>query len=159
MDYFETVVRQYLRSDPSVFVNTDFALVLNRTGEARHEHVRIDALAVDFEQRTVFLCEITSARNIGDLAERIMKLRNDWRGYCGALVREAHVPADWPVRLWAFVPAHAEKVVRSLAHGLPLSVTALEDIAPCKPSYGKTGKTARSSLALAVSLRPPALAG
>lgn len=145
MDFLDPVVRQHLRSDPSVFVSTDFVLALDRGG-SRPDHVRLDALAVAFERRTVFLCEIASARKLGALAERIMQLRNDWKGYCAALVREAHVPADWQVRLWVFVPSQSEKVVRSLAHGLPLDVTSVHVGIPLARSREPFGESVRSGL-------------
>lgn len=67
MDYFQSVVLDYIRADRAVFVNPECCIQLvdklNPDDLGPHSHWHCDAVAVDLRNKKVFLCEITSLRN------------------------------------------------------------------------------------------------
>jgi hypothetical protein len=145
MDYFQGVVTEFLRADRAVFVNTECCIQLNpgenpdRTGP----HWFCDAVAVNFRERRVYLCEITYSKSLSALNKRLADWAADWGLLQVALVRDCHVPGVWPVQPWLFVP-HAlqmplkEKLARISSIGMgsdrmPIPrTTDLEEVAPWK---------------------------
>jgi hypothetical protein len=106
MDYFQGVVTEYLRANLSTFVNTECLLQLDphtdTPGKGRHWYC--DAVAVNFRERAVYLCEITYSTTMNALLTRLGAWRSNWAGIKDALVRDCGIPPDWTVRPWVFVP-------------------------------------------------------
>lgn len=106
MDYYQGVVTDYLRADRAVFVNTECCIQLHESPnpDSSGPHWYCDAVAVDFKSNTVFLCEVSYARDLGALLRRLREWRAQWPEVRAALARDCRVPAHWPVRPWVFVP-------------------------------------------------------
>jgi hypothetical protein len=119
VDYYQGVVLDYLRMDRAVFVNPECCIQLTG-GEtpAKGEHWYCDAVAVDFGGKhdppkpTVFLCEISYAKGLATLINRLQQWARHWDKVCEAVRRECSVWEDWPIRPWLFVPeGSVEKLV------------------------------------------------
>jgi hypothetical protein len=119
MNYYESVVVDYLRADRSLFVNTECCIQLieadNPDTLGPHSHWYCDAVVADFERSSVFLCEITYSATLQALLTRLRAWNENWRTVLDALVRDSHLPSKWPVRPWLFVP---EGSVELLLKGL-----------------------------------------
>jgi hypothetical protein len=110
MNYYESVVIDYLRADRALFVNTECCLQVNQADnpDKSGPHWYCDAVAADFRSKTVFLCEISYGSQLSDLTKRLKGWHENWKGVCRALVRDSFLPEPWPVRPWLFIP---EKLV------------------------------------------------
>ena len=117
MDYYQGVVVEYLRADRSVFVNTEFCLQLNGAGnpDSSGPHWYCDALAVNLKEQVVYLCEISYSRSLGTMLKRLADWNRHWDAVQLALTRDAHIPGNWPVRPWLFIP---ERCVNTALKGL-----------------------------------------
>jgi hypothetical protein len=117
MDYYQGVVSDYLRADRSIFLNTEFCLQKNAAAnpDGSGPHWYVDAVAVSFRERRIYLCEITYAKGLSALLKRLSGWNEHWADIRAALIRDAALPAEWPVRPWLFVP---EALVPSLASKL-----------------------------------------
>ena len=106
MNYYESVVIDYLRADRALFVNTECCIQLNEgdNPDLSGPHWYCDATAVDFRNKCVFLCEISYSRQLADLTKRLKSWHDSWDLVCLALSRDSCLPEDWPVRPWLFVP-------------------------------------------------------
>ena len=93
MDYYETVMTHYLRSDRAVFVNTECCIQLNESGNPDVGGPRwyCDAVAADFRSKTIFLCEISYSKGLVSLTKRLRGWHDDWAGVCFALTRDSHL--------------------------------------------------------------------
>lgn len=140
MNYYESVVVDYLRADRSVFVNTECCIQLNPgdNPDTSGPHWYCDAAAVDFRSQTVFLCEISYSAQLADLTKRLKGWHENWTAVRQALVRDSHVPESWPVRPWLFVPekliSHLCERMRQVTNGGSLNftprITPLEMVQP-----------------------------
>jgi hypothetical protein len=106
LNYYESVVIDYLRSDRSVFVNTECCIQLNSGAnpDTSRLHWYCDAIAVDFRNSHVFLCEISYSSQLKDLTKRLKGWHEKWAKVCDAVRRDCALPESWPVRPWLFVP-------------------------------------------------------
>ena len=143
MDYYQGVVVDYLRADRAVFVNTECCIQLNAGPgpDKGGTYWYCDAVAIDFRNHEIFLCETSYAEKLGALIERLRKWSASWEGVCTALVRDCKVPENWPIRPWLFVP---QRSVESLAECLQQlksadgsaifrpRITSLESVQPWK---------------------------
>ena len=73
MDYYESVMVHYLRSDRAVFVNTEACVQLNASANPDNSgpHWYCDAIAADFRSKTVFLCEVSYSKGLPSLTKRL----------------------------------------------------------------------------------------
>lgn len=117
MDYFESVVIEYIRADRSMFVNTQCCIQINdgENPDTSGPHWYCDAIAVDFKSKYIFLCEITFSDPPNSLLKRLSSWESEWLGLSKALVRDSNLPIDWPIRPWLFIP---EKLVPKVLTGL-----------------------------------------
>jgi hypothetical protein len=142
MDYYQGQVVEYLRSDRAIFVNTECCIQLNPAANPKgREHWYCDAVACDFRDATVFLCEVSYSKQLSSLMKRLREWHQHWDLLREALKRDSCVPHTWTIRPWLFVPDH---LVPTLIKGLTqitgdLSslrfgprVTTLEAIQPWK---------------------------
>ncbi len=106
MDFYENVMAHYLRSDRATFVNLECCIQLNQAAnpDASGPHWYCDAVAVDFRNKAVFLCEISYSKGLHSLTKRLREWHEDWEKICYALVRDSFLSKEWPVRPWLFVP-------------------------------------------------------
>lgn len=104
MDYYESVVINYLRADRAVFVNTECCIQLNPGNpDTSGPHWYCDAVAVDFKQECIFLCEISYSAQLSDLVKRLKAWHEKWTELCNALKDGCALPKSWQVRPWLFV--------------------------------------------------------
>jgi hypothetical protein len=106
MDYYQGVVIEYLTADRAVFVNAECCIQLNEADnpDTSGPHWYSDAVACDFRDHTIFLCEITFSTTLGALTKRLSGWHGHWDGVKTSLLRDSHLPRDWTVRPWLFVP-------------------------------------------------------
>jgi hypothetical protein len=149
MDYYESVVIAYLRSDRALFVNTECCIQISpghNPGKGTHWYC--DAVGADFRSKTVFLCEISYSLQLAALIKRLKTWHKNWDGIRAALARESVLPKDWPVRPWLFVPETCvPKLVTRLSqigNGTPEftpRITPLEMVQPwCYCSWDRVGE-------------------
>ena len=141
MDYFQGVVTEYLRADRAVFVNTECCIQLNpgANPDTSGPHWYCDAVAVNFRDESVSLCEVSYSQSLGALIKRLEGWSANWSKLREALIRDCAIPATWQVRPWLFVPADRQ---RKLAQKLPKLIvdggmphpliTTLESVVPWK---------------------------
>jgi hypothetical protein len=141
MDFYQGVVVDYLRADRAMFVNTQCCIQLNESQnpDTSGPHWYCDAVAVDFRDEAVFLCEISYAQRLGSLLERLKEWAQNWDGICESLARDCKLPTGWEVRPWLFVPAHSIQLLEqrlsqmTKADGSPAfnaRITPLESVQP-----------------------------
>ena len=105
MDYFQGVVTEYLRADRAMFVNTECLIQLNPADTpAKGTHWYCDAVAANFRETTLYLCEVTYSTTLYSLLGRLQTWSTNWRALRAALVRDCGVPEAWQVKPWLFVP-------------------------------------------------------
>jgi hypothetical protein len=106
MDYYESVMLHYLRSDRAFFVNSEACIQLNASANPDNSgpHWYCDAIAADFRTKTVFLCEISYSKGLAGLTKRLKGWHDDWEKVCLALARDSFLDKGWPVRPWIFLP-------------------------------------------------------
>jgi hypothetical protein len=139
MDFYEGVVRDYLRTDRSLFVNEGCCIQLHEEKLEKHAHWYCDAVVADFRSQTVFLCEVSYSLHLSDLIKRLKAWNDNWIGVRGGLARESSLPTlasdpkAWNVRPWLFVPLqHLDLLKRNLAQigNFTPRITPLEMVQP-----------------------------
>lgn len=105
MDYYQSVVVEYLRADRAVFVNTEYCIQINPASnpDASGPHWYCDAVALDFRSKEILLCEISYADQLADLTKRLKGWHDNWDGIRNALARDSSFSLPWPIRPWLFV--------------------------------------------------------
>lgn len=138
MNYFESVVFDFLRADRAVFINTECCIQKNQADNPDNSgpHWYCDAVAVDFRSEIIFLCEVSYSESLGALGDRLRGWHEHWEGVCNALKRDSHLPS-WPVQPWLFVPECRLPVLRrrlaQIEDGKPHftpRITTLEAVQP-----------------------------
>lgn len=143
-DYYEGVVTEYLRADPSMFVRPQSCIQLKPGPLEDGEHWYCDIVAVRLrEPRMVFLCEVTFAKTPTALFSRLLAWDAHWPEVRAALASDNGMPESWAVQPWVFVRGERLAYVRrKLAELLgpreaigrmpqPLA-SSLDDVAPWK---------------------------
>lgn len=112
MDYFQGVVTEFLRANRSTFVNTECLIQLS-PGDApsKGTHWYCDAVAVNFAERSVYLCEVTYSATLYALLTRLAAWAANWQGLRIALQRDCGIPKDWSVCPWIFIPQDREPLL------------------------------------------------
>jgi hypothetical protein len=85
MNYYESVVMDYLRADRSIFVNTEFCIQINQAANPDNSgpHWYCDAVALDFRCKEIFLCQISYAARLDSLVQRLTTWHYHWDGQLG----------------------------------------------------------------------------
>ena len=142
MDYYQGVVADYLSADPAMFVKPECCIRLDPDGPLKKGvHWYCDILAINLRTQTGYLCEVTYSQTLATLLKRLGDWACNWPAVREALVRDNHVPSDWKVRPWVFVPstqagAASSKISKlSTLYDTPepmpeAKVTKLEDVPP-----------------------------
>jgi hypothetical protein len=154
VDYYETIMVHYLRSDREIFVNSECCIQLNQGNnpDTSGPHWYCDAFAIDLRAKAAFLCEISYSKGLPSLTRRLKEWHASWELLCLALARDSFLPNGWPVRPWLFVPEHlvplllrriAEIRGREAAQFIP-RITTLEMTQPWHfQSWNRVGELAK----------------
>src|SRR6266852_4085319 len=146
MDYFQGVVTEFLRANRSTFVNTECCIQLDGGGEPlKGRHWYCDAVAADFLNKTIYLCEVTYSKSLQALVARLHAWNDCWPLLREAIKRDCSVPDDWAVRPWAFIPNDLRENLSSKLAAIGINpktpgpmpypkVTDLEEVVPWKYS-------------------------
>jgi hypothetical protein len=96
VDYYESVVVQYLRADRALFVNTECCIQLNEAAnpDSSGPHWYCDAVACDFRNQVILLCAISFSAQLSDLSKRLKGWHGNWDFVCQALARDSDVPNE-----------------------------------------------------------------
>lgn len=141
MDYYQGVVTEFLRADRATFINTEFCIQLsddpNKFEKGRHWFC--DAVAINFREETIYLCEVTFAQNPAALLNRLQAWATHWDEVPIAIRRYASLGAvleAYTVRPWLFVPKIGRisletKISKASLPFVP-RITNLEETAPWK---------------------------
>lgn len=144
MDYFQGVVTEYLRAKRSRFVNTEYMINLDVDGTYKKDrHWYCDAVAIDFADSTVHLCEITYSKTLQAVLRRFQFWCNHWPEVVAAIRRDSELKGDWQMVPRVFIPGDledqlADRLARikwpaecSIQMPKPI-VTRLEEVLPWK---------------------------
>lgn len=142
MDYFQGVVTEYLRADRAMFVNTECLLQLD-PGDAlaKGRHWYCDALAVNFRESTLYLCEVSYSTTLQSLLRRLAGWRSNWPELRAALYRDCGVPIEWHASPWVFIPSKCHPLLTQRLNAIPAAesgtaamprprITLLESVTP-----------------------------
>ena len=144
MDYFQGVVTEYLRAKRSRFVNTEYMINLDSDGAyKRARHWYCDAVAIDFADDSVHLCEITYSKTLHAVGRRLQFWCNHWSEIVAAIRRDSELKGQWNFSPHVFVPkdlaAQMELRSQALKHSdaaeirMPAPIiTLLEEVLPWK---------------------------
>jgi hypothetical protein len=146
MDYYQSVVVEYLRATRTRFVNTE-CLIQLAPGDVPDKglHWYCDAVVIDLQIDTqnplpsVYLCEISYSKTLAALFKRLDAWRQRWQDIRKALVQDCAVGSEWKVRPWLFIREDRKDLVKKkfpadtsdLKMPAP-RVTTLEEVAPWK---------------------------
>jgi hypothetical protein len=105
MNFYESVVVDYLRADRALFLNTECCIQVNPADNPDNSgaHWYCDAVVADFRSKHIFLCEVSYSESLSDLIKRVRGWNENWDAVRRALARDSFLP-DWPLRPWLFVP-------------------------------------------------------
>jgi hypothetical protein len=136
MDYYQGVVIEYLRADRAVFVNTEYLIQLKpgHNPDATGHYWYCDAVALDLQDNTAFLCETTFARPPATLLKRLTEWRENWDSVCAGIKRHSRLQDGWQFRVWIFVPTEClDSLVKKLGPFRTIlrpKITTLEMVQP-----------------------------
>lgn len=144
MDYFQGVVTEYLRAKRSRFVNTEYMINLDLDGTYQKDrHWYCDAVAIDFADSSIHLCEITYSKTLHLICKRLQFWCIRWPEVIEAIRRDSELKGEWNVAPRVFVPADLSKQLRQRISSLkwpdqsgarmpePI-ITLLEEVLPWK---------------------------
>jgi hypothetical protein len=144
MDYFQSVVTEYLRANRATFVNTECLIQIDKGNvPLKGRHWYCDAVAVNFAKSTVYLCEVTYSTTLSPLCARLAAWDAHWGLLCEAIARDCATPTSWAVQPWLFIPRERQAILdKKLAPLLAVNregsrmpkptVTFLENVTPWK---------------------------
>lgn len=147
----------YLTADRAVFVNPECCVQLNEADnpDASGPHWYCDAVACDFRDRTIFLCEITFSSTLGALVKRLSGWQEHWALVRTCLIRDSRLPGDWQVRPWLFVPEQLVPLLLRRLEGIGGAselkfvprITPLEMVQPWQyRSWNRAGELEKPSI-------------
>ena len=149
MDYYQGVVREFLQTDRSMFVNEELIIDLDydekrpQGKNAKGRHWICDLAAISQRERTMYLGEVTFNKSLQSLLKRFENWAKVWPELVDSLVRDSGLDRAWKVVPWAFIPeasrdlfdsriAMMEKVGSGSDDMPSPKVTYLEDCVPWK---------------------------
>ena len=157
MGYYQDVVVEYLRENRAIFINTECCIQLHEgTNNNIGPHWYCDALAVDFAKKSVYLCEVTYALELGALLKRLSAWNANWPGVKASLERDCRLDRrEWSVMPWVFIPERcrstADAKLKTFIHApaeadtMPFpKITSLECIVPWNPERWTSKEAAKS---------------
>lgn len=113
MDYYQTVVLDYLRADRSLFLNPETCIQLNphANPDLSGPHWYCDAVVADFHKKRILLVEISYAAELGSLKKRLLEWNLHWREIRVALHRDCFLPVEWDIIPWLFIPKDRQEML------------------------------------------------
>ena len=112
MNYFQDVMVEFLRAERTVFVNTECLIQLDLGDKPpKGRHWYCDAVAINFEKKTAYLCEITYSSTLQSLLTRLAAWETNWQLLCDSVKRDCSVPLDWKIQPWVFVPQKCKSLL------------------------------------------------
>ncbi len=133
MDYFQSVVMEYLRADRSCFVNPEFWVRGNLVNPHDKPHWFVDVLALSMRDKAVYLCEVTYAKQPRALSKRLHSWKRHWGLINQTLKEDTLIDKNWPVLPWVFAPSSTLKIIKpELDNLFPKDhrTMSLEDVLP-----------------------------
>jgi hypothetical protein len=140
VNYYESVVIDYLRADRAIFLNSEYCIQLNPADnpDKSGPHWYCDAVALDFRSQKIFLCEISYAAGLGGLIKRLRGWNSNWAGVRSAVERDCFLAKQWPITPWLFVPKVRIDLLKrhlvEISNGQPPKfdpkITPLEEVQP-----------------------------
>ena len=143
MSYYAEIVSEYLQARGQ-FIRREFFIALDKTPQqAKGRSWYVDVLAVDFGERTIWLCEVSFAKTLYALRARFKQWSDNWELIQQALRAEIAIGTEWQIRPWAFTPEELKPVYESGLQKIgPLAFdpkwSTLEDTAPWRLPAGST---------------------
>lgn len=130
MDYFQAVVVDYLRADRAVFVNTECCIQLNpgANPDTSGPHWYCDAVAINFRERVVSLCEVTYSQSLDALIKRLIGWGENWSKLRAALVRDCCIPSEWRVQPFVFIPSERQTILDARLAKVPTVATGASEM-------------------------------
>ncbi|MCY4460434.1 MAG: hypothetical protein OXC26_08575 [Albidovulum sp.] len=141
MDYYQSVVAQWLVSDGRTLLAEEYYLRTSHVTEFKHsdqECLWPDMVAVRLNDKEVFLCEVTWSRGWSRIEEKLENYADRMPSIRESIECWLGIPQDFELRIWYFVPeGHIEKIKAKKPPGLKLDFTALEEIKPWTYTHGQ----------------------
>jgi hypothetical protein len=120
---------------------------------AKGDHWYCGAVAVDFRDSAIYLCEVTYAKGLVKLLKRLAEWEANWPAVVDAVHRESKIPSRWSVTPWLFIPqgfiAKAKLSLLAAAQTCQMPtprITALETLVPWNPERWPSLRAAKSKL-------------
>lgn len=139
MDYFQGVVTEYLVAEKSTYVNTELLIQLDSGVPAKGRYWYCDAAAVNFSEKTVYLCEVTYSKTMSSLAKRLLAWNENWDELVFSMRRDSKIPNDWSIQPWAFIPEQYHSSLKNKIASIEAEsrmpyprITYLESVVPWK---------------------------
>lgn len=155
MPYYEEVVADYVQAGRK-FIRREYFIDLDRAPQpSKGRSWYVDVLAVDFEERTIWLCEVSYSKTLYALRTRLKQWSDNWTSIQQTIFAEIAVGPQWRLSPWAFTPESLKSVYDAgLSKVGPLVFqpkwTALEATAPwCVPAGSTLRALARAETILA----------
>lgn len=105
MEYFHSVVTEYLCADRSVFAKGECRIELGTdNARTKGQHWYADIIACDFRTRTIYLCAITLEKKLQALIKRLRAWESHWPQLRNAVFRDFSIEPNWHVQPWVFIP-------------------------------------------------------
>jgi hypothetical protein len=133
VEYFQSVVAEYMQRDCATFINTEFFLVhKNKPNEKGPPEWLVDILAINMREQCAYLCEISYAAKLSSLLKRLQEWHKSWDLVKKTVHARAHLPANWKIRVLLFVPPkEIEKLkLRLPSFEPPAEIVSLEKTIP-----------------------------
>jgi len=110
MDYFQGVVNDYLQESRGMFVRAECPIQLH-SGKILPKGTfwYCDAVAVDFKEKKVYLCEVSYSSTLHALAKRLEAWSKEWPTLRDRIRSDHWIPDSWQVQPWVFVPEGLRK--------------------------------------------------
>ena len=137
MPYYQDIVGDYLRAERTRFISPEYLLDLGHGGPLSKGCWWIDVLAVDFKEKAIFLCEVSYSKTLTALVRRLRQWSDQWDAICPTLFEHTHVPNNWQITPWVFIPRDYRPVFDRKFKAVTSPrfaprITDLEDTAPWK---------------------------
>lgn len=154
MDYYQGVVREFLQTDRSMFVNEELIIDLDYDGNrpqgknAKGRHWICDLAAINQREKVMYQGEVTTNKSLSSLIQRFTSWSKIWPLLVESLIRDSHLDIEWEVLPWAFIPKESSDLfykrmgmienISNKPKQMPLpKVTCLEDVVPWKSNGWK----------------------
>ena len=142
MDYYQSIVAEWLTADGRTLVAQEYGLRTSHVQEFKvkgQKNLWPDILAVRPRDKRAFLCEVSWSKDWKRTGEKLAKYHELMPQIRESLDHWLAIPTsnDWVVHVWYFVPeAQVEKTKQLGPAGLGLRVSSLDQIKPWTYTHG-----------------------